>query len=217
MDNPVEEPSGSPSSSQTPTAPTDAVPPFEWIFQNRRPHPFITETSGDGEVETKNLMVFDVRGIVTSAYLRPDAFSHSVSLQLSADNIEEIKAIIRTAPGHKENNFRCPFEDMVAKFTSKDSKDALTREFEPVLDGRDVDLRNFTGVLQDLQITDVVEGTQVVLEYTPVPFPGKKARGTDEGFAGGCTLKLHSITVVAMNAPTVVFQTGSPSKRRRVQ
>jgi len=77
-------------------------------------------------------------------------------------------------------------------------------------------LRNFTGELENLQVTDVVEGTQVVVEYTLVPFPGKKARATDEGFHGGCTLKLHSITVVPINALTVVLQTGSPSKRRRV-
>ena len=46
---------------------------------------------------------------------------------------------------------------------SKDSKEALAQDFEPILDGRGVNLKIFMGQLPDLRIDDVVEGTKVCL------------------------------------------------------
>ena len=62
---------------------------------------------------------------------------------------------------------------------SKDSKEALAQDFEPILDGRGVK-KNFMGQLPDLWIDDVVEGTKVCLEYTPIPYPNQK--DTMKGF-----------------------------------
>ena len=124
--------------------------------------------------------------------------------------------LTRTAPGHREVGYRWPFENGIGKFTSKDSKEALAQDFEPILDGRGVNFKNFTGKLPDLRIDDVVEGTKVCLEYTPIPYPGKKPKGHDEGFPAGCSLKLHSITVVGISEKPVGLDITSPSKRRRL-
>ena len=46
-----------------------------------------------------------------------------------------IKTIVRSAPGHLELGFRWPFNNQIVKFTSKDSKEKLAQDFEPILDG----------------------------------------------------------------------------------
>jgi len=54
------------------------------------------------------------------------------------------------ASGHVEAGFRWPFENQVAKFISKDFKEKLARDFEPILDGkRIIDWKNYTGNLGD--------------------------------------------------------------------
>jgi hypothetical protein len=45
-----------------------------------------------------------------------------------------MKTIIQTAPGHVEAGFRWPFKNQIAKFISKDSKEKLAQDFEPILD-----------------------------------------------------------------------------------
>ena len=96
---------------------------------------------------------------------------------------ENIKCIVRTAPCHIEAGYRWPFQGTVAKFTSKDSKDKLTRDFEPILDERAIEsLKSYTGNLEDLTIDNVVEGAKVSIKYSPVPYDGKKLMGNDEGF-----------------------------------
>ena len=122
--------------------------------------------------------------------------------------------LTRTAPGHREVGYRWPFENGIGKFTSKDSKEALAQDFEPILDGRGVNFKSFTGKLPDLRIDYVVEATKVCLEYTPIPYPGKKPKGHDEGFLPGCSLKLHSITVVGISEKPVGLDITSPRKRR---
>lgn len=204
------------STTRTVTPVTTPVPIIEWILKNQRPYPFTIEISAELGVEIKKIKVFEIEGIVTASYLRANAFSHSISIQLSSADINEIKAIVRTAPGHNETGYRWPFENGIGKFTSKDSKDTSTRDFEPILDGRGINLKDFTGELSDLGIDDVVEGIKVCLEYTPIPYPGKKAKGLDEGFPGGCSLKLHSITIIGISEQSVVLDITSPSKRRRL-
>ena len=67
----------SPSTSPSATPVTGVVPFIEWTLKNRRPYPFTTEISNDLGVEVKKIKVFEVEGIVTTSYLRADAFAHS--------------------------------------------------------------------------------------------------------------------------------------------
>ena len=67
------------------------------------------------------------------------------------------------------------FNNQVVKFTSKDSKEKLAQDFEPILDGRGIqDWKRYAENLGDLTSDDVVEGSKVVIEYTPIPYSGKK-------------------------------------------
>jgi hypothetical protein len=62
---------------------------------------------------------------------------------------------------------------------------------------------------------DVMEGVKVSIEYSPVPYGGKKSRGNDDGFPPGCTFKLYSITVLGMT-DRPMLDVSSPSKRRKL-
>ena len=62
----------------------------------------------------------------------------------------------------------------------------------------------------------IMEGSKVVIEYTPIPYLGKKLNRNDDGFPSGCTLKLHSITVLDIGNQRPALDTSSPSKRRRL-
>jgi len=82
-------------------------------------------------------------------------------------------------PNQDDSHYRWPFDGKVAEFTSKDSKEKLASDFEPVLDGRGLDLPNFDGSLENLEIRNIVEGARVSVEY----IPNKK----DDGFGPSCT------------------------------
>ena len=164
----------------------------------------------------RTLKVFEVHGLVVDSFLRADAYAHTIRVELQTTNIDRIKKIVQTAPLHVESGYQWPFDCTIAKFTSKlVSKEKLAHEFEPILDGRGIDLKNFTGCFQDLTIRDVVEGVNVLVEYIPIFYfggkPGKKEG--EDSFPPGCTLKLVSITL--LEAPAQL-DTSIRSKRRRV-
>ena len=52
-----------------------------------------------------------------------------------------------------------------------------------------------------------MKGTRVSIEYTPLPYGGKKPKESDEGFPPGCALKLYSITVLEMTNESVRLDT----------
>ena len=203
-----------PSSSHTPTASTSNDHLIQWIYQDRRPHSFVTEISPITGIEVTKFKVFELNDLVVDFYLRADAHAHTIRVQLSSDDIESIKKTVRSASNHLESNYRWPFDGNIAKFTSKDSKQKLASDFEPILDARGIDLKSFNGTLQDLTINDVVEGARVSVEYIPVPYGGKKPNKKDDGFMPGSTLKLISIAI--LEKPANLDTNISPSKRRRV-
>jgi len=76
-------------------------------------------------------------------------------------------------PNHDASHYRWPFDGKIAEFTSKDSKEKLASDFEPVFEGRGIDLPNFKS-LQDLAINDIIEGIRVSVEYIPIPYSGSR-------------------------------------------
>ena len=74
-------------------------------------------------------------------------------------------------------------------------------------------MTNYYGPLHELSIDHIFEGVKVAVEYLPVPFAAKKKMEKSEAFAGGCTLKLISISV--LDTPEDV-DISSPSKRRKL-
>ena len=95
-----------------------------------------------------------------------------VQLKFKSD-IDHIESIIRTAPRHVGAAYRRPFEGTIAKFTSRDIKEYLARDFQPILDGRGINLKEYTGNLGDLTINDVMKGTRISIEYMLVLYGGK--------------------------------------------
>jgi len=180
---------------------------FEWVEKDRRPHPFEKGFRLENAVEVRTLKCFEVEGIVVDSYLRVDVKSHMIKVKLKSSDIDHIKSIICTAPHHVEAAYQWPFEGPIAKFTSKDIKEDLAQDFQPILDGRGKNLKKYTGNLGDLTIYDVMKGTRVSIEYTPVPYGGKKPKENDEGFTPGCALKLYSITVLEMTNESVRLDT----------
>ena len=89
-------------------------------------------------------------------------------------------------PNQYDSHYRWPFDGKIAEFTSKDSKEKLASDLELVFEGRGIDLPNFKS-LQDLAINDIIEGVRVSVEYTPIPYSGRKANKKDDGFGPGCT------------------------------
>ena len=61
----------------------------------------------------------------------------------------------------------------------------------------------------------MIEGAKVSIEYSSVPYSGKKSRGNDDGFPPECTFKLYSITFLGM-LDRPVLDVSSPSKRRKL-
>ena len=167
-------------------------------------------------LEIKKLKCFEVEGIVMDYYLREEAYAHTIQVQLDSSDIDHIKSIVRMASRHIEAGYRWPFEDNIARFMSKDSKDKLTRDFEPILDGRGIqDLKNYTGNLGDLTVDDMMEGVKISIEYSSILYDGKKSRGNDDGFPPGYTFKLYSIIILGM-IDRPILDISSPSKRRKL-
>ena len=90
-------------------------------------------------LEIKKLKCFEVEEIVIDYYLRKEAHAHIIQIQLDSSDIDHIKSIVRTASRHIEAGYRWPLNGNIAKFTSKDSKDKLTRDFEPILNERGIE------------------------------------------------------------------------------
>ena len=150
-----------------------------------------------------------MHGLVIDCFLRAEAYAHTIRLQLQFTDIDYIKKIVQTTPLHIESQYLWPFDGAIAKFTSKlVSKEKLPYEFEPILDGRGIHLKNFTGSLQDLTINDVVEGAKVSVEYIPIPYFGRKPgeKESDDGFPPGFTLKLVFITLLEASAILDIYK-----------
>jgi len=129
-------------------------------------------------------------------------------VQLSTADINNIKQIVRTAPGHVEAGFRWPFEGNIGKFTSKDVKANLAQDFQPIMDGTHLEnWRNFEGNLGDFNLEDLVEGTKVGIEYSPVPFGGRKATANDAGYDGGSVLANERAQIRSDSVPGLSVDT----------
>ena len=77
--------------------------------------------------------------VLEDFYLPADAFAHSIDVQLKAYDIDYIKTIVHTAPTYVDNGSRWLLENKVAYL--KGFQGEIGRDFEPILDGRDIDLK----------------------------------------------------------------------------
>ena len=61
---------------------------FEWVEKDRRPHPFEKGFRLENDVKVRTLKCFEVEGIVVDSYLRADAKSHTIKVQLKSSDID---------------------------------------------------------------------------------------------------------------------------------
>ena len=168
----------------------------EWERRKGSYFPFssrVSETEDeDGLDDDREILEFEVTGIVKRAFLKADAKSHMVGVDIGVNEIERIKAFVRTIPGFIEVDYRWPFEGSEAKFISKED---LEEEFREAWDGRNIDVHDIDSRVP-LSINDIEEGAKVFVEYTIVSYFGRKAKNGEEGFNPGCTMKLLSIDLL---------------------
>src|SRR5436305_12643285 len=91
------------------------------------------------DLEIKKLKCFEVEKIVIDYYLRKKVHAHIIQIQLDSFDIDHIKSIVHTTSHHIEAEYRWTFNGNIAKFTFKDPKDKLTRDFESILNERGIE------------------------------------------------------------------------------
>src|SRR5436190_21256845 len=130
----------------TSTAPTPDE--IQWISNKSSYYPF-SEATGSDVVE------FQVHGTVMDpTFLKggPDSFSHTVSIDLSDENVELIKSYIYKIPNYDPNIYRWPIQVNAAKFTSKENVGLPFLEVWEISDEKLI--RN-----EDLQSYDLINST----------------------------------------------------------
>ena len=162
-------------------------------------------------------MEFEVLGTVTDTFLNAGAFSHTITVNISKEEIAKVKSRVETLPDFEGTGYRWPFEGTRAKFTSRDD---LTEEFHFVWDGQAIDPHD-VDQCQCIPASTIQNGRQVMIEYTVVPYVGKKTKEGDQGFLPGCSLKLLSIGLLGNKETDVDVKEGynfeSPRKKRRMR
>jgi hypothetical protein len=148
--------------------------------------------------------------------LKPDVkFSHTISLELTDDEVKYIKSLVSQAPNYTDIDYRWPFDNTVAKFSSKGN---LKNAFADIWEIRnDKLLRNY-----DLRIPISFEkvnpGEMVWVEYTIVPYTGNlhelKEGQEGERIKPGCSLRLLSVRMLSGDNSRYDFE--SLRKKRRI-
>ena len=91
--------------------------------------------------------------------------SHTIKLRIDVNDVERIKALVKTSPDFLEESFHWPFDiNRIATFTSKEN---LSAEFECLYDARG---KNPDDVNEDDKMSSsrLNNGSKVLVEYTPV-------------------------------------------------
>jgi len=197
------------ASVSAPTPEASPPPSIEWVPNKGRFHAFHTSIDA-GDYDIQEILEFETTGVLTRAFLKADAKSHTVYVSLAPSEIERIKTIVRSVPNFREPGYRWPLEDGNAKFTSKDNLEA---PYGKIWDARNIDIHGIQS-RTPLTIDDMEQGCRVFIEYTISPYSAKRARPSVEGFEAGTTLQLLSIGLLERPDKKLDFQ--SRKKRRRM-
>ena len=121
----------------TPKNPIETTPPaltklnFNWIDNHAIRYPF---PIADDSNETIDVIEYQTTGTLTASFLNAGAMSHTIKLNIHNEDIERIKALVKTSPDFLEENFHWPFDiNSIATFTSKEN---LSAEFDYLYDAR---------------------------------------------------------------------------------
>ena len=99
---------------------------MKWV-KNRGKYflsPIVKSTDSSETEQGIEMIEFNVKGIVINTFLSFKAKSHIISVQLTSQNIADIKTLICiSSKFHETNSYRWSFVGTHAKFTSKDDID----------------------------------------------------------------------------------------------
>src|SRR5579859_4579750 len=153
----------------------------------------------------RSALEFEIQGEVVSAFLKANALSHSLTLKVGQEAIENIKHKVKYGPPPDQADFRWPVEESALKLVSKVD---LENDFIPIWN-EDTE--------EKMTPDDVEEGSSIMVKFTPILYLGKKAKGSDTGFASGLTLRLNAIHVLTKGQGFANLTFESPSKRQKVR
>ena len=168
-------------------------PEFDWMKVGNKFYPMLYPDQPDLDPANREVAEFSAEGRIVRAYLTAGAFSHDIIISVGAPAVARIKEVVRTCPEFRIAGYRFPFpppSNETAKFISKDE---LHEAFKSVWDARG--MADLMDVQERVPIDSsrIERGKKVFVEYTIIPYAGKESDGSEQGFSGGCTLKLLSI------------------------
>ena len=102
----------------------------------------------------------------------PNSFSHSVSIDLSDEDVELLKSYIYKIPNYDPGLYWWPIDVNAAKFSSKDS---VTEPFLDVWEIDDAKLIRNEDLRAPISWTKVKKGIPVWVEYSIMGSIGKRA------------------------------------------
>src|SRR5277367_927414 len=128
---------------------------------------------GPASCMPSNIVEFRVHGTVMEPYLEggPNSFSHSVSIDLSDEDVELLKSYIYRIPNYDPGLYRWPIDVNAAKFSSKDS---VTKPFLDVWEIDDAKLIRNEDLRAPISWAKVKKGIPVWVEYSIMGYNGKK-------------------------------------------
>src|SRR5579859_2081157 len=180
---------------------------IDWQAKKGTFYPFpVSDDSDDLDV-----LEFSVLGIVSEIFLYEGALSHTISLEVDGDDVAAIKGMVEKIPGFNDNGYWWPMNGNVLKFSAKGSD--LTKPFADLWNADIKDVGNIDRC-RPIEHSDIEHGSKVLVEYTPVPYPGRHAKEGDPGFDPGCTLQLLSVGLLESRRQRLNFE--SPKKKRRI-
>jgi len=180
------------------------------------------------EATGKEVMEFNLKGVVSDVYLRAGAFSHSIMVKVDDDKLRDIKDVVLEAPNCKDaEEYHWPITCDVVKFTSKEN---LASAFENVWKIDNEKLVRNEDLRKPISIEQITKGSRVYIEYSPVSYNGRSSRsvrtaGTGieglsdktEGYKPGCTLRLYSIGLLEKQEDVGdLYDFESARKKRRM-
>jgi len=197
-----------------PVEPPEVIAPtpdeIQWIANKSSYYPF-SEATGSDVVELR------VRGTVMEPFLKGglDSFSHSVSVDLSDEDVMLIRSYVYEIPNYNSVGYRCPIQVNAIKFTSKEN---VAQPFPDIWEISDEKLIRNEHLRSPVSYQRVKKGTPVWIEYTIIGYNGKEPTKEDpnDKFDPGVTFRLLSIGMLSGTGDdaTSHYNFGSLKRRR---
>ena len=182
---------------------------INWQAKKGTFYPVLVSDSDDSD--GLDVFEFSVIGVVMEIFLYEGALSHTISLEVDGDDVAGIKGMVEKVPGFNDDGYRWPMNGNVLKFSAKGSD--MTKPFADIWNADIGDVGNIDR-RRPIEHSDIEHGAKVLVEYTPVSYPGKRAKEEDPGFDPGCTLQLLSVGLLGSRRRRLNFE--SPRKKRRI-